>query len=285
MMADDPLVAGIDVAASRPCVGVALRPAPGGGRIEAVAWHESIPATEAHEQTGGRGGRRRSAGPGAPPDLLDWLDGLSPSPSVVAIDAPQGYNRRLLARRRADPRRSRVCDDELLRRRLGVYQVPSRADVAADPRRLPSWMAVGFDLYAQLRRRGFEAPDQGALPGAFGRPPALLEVYPYATFVAVLGRRLSRKTTREGLRLRVAALRSEGVVWDRGGPERTWERDAYYDHDSLDALAAALTAWRFVQGVAGRLGDPREGLIWLPVGEERFAESLSPSPTSRGADG
>ena len=140
-------------------------------------------------------------------------------------------------------------------------------------------MAVGLDLFAALRRRGFEAPDDGSLPAAFGRPPALLEVYPYATFVALLGRRLSRKTTREGLRLRVAALRAAGVVWDRGGADQAWERDAFYDHDSLDALAAALTAWRFLQGVAGRLGDPREGLIWLPVDEERFSALLS-APTA-----
>jgi len=272
-MSDRPLVVGIDVAASRPCVGVALRPVPSGGRVEAVAWHESVPATEARRTS--RRSTRDGDSPAAPPDLLDWLAALSPAPSVVAIDAPQGYNRRLLARRSRDPHRSRVCDYELLRRRLGVYQVPSRADVANDPARLPSWMAVGFDLHAHLRRQGFEAPDDGSLPDAFGRPPALLEVYPYATFVALLGRRLSRKTTREGLRLRVAALRAEGVVWDSGGSGPAWERDAYYDHDSLDALAAALTAWRFLQGVAGRLGDPREGLLWLPIDEERFSELLA----------
>jgi hypothetical protein len=41
--------------------------------------------------------------------------------------------------------------------------------------------------------------------------------------------------------------------------------DEYYDHDSLDALAAALTAWRFVQGRAAPFGDDRDGYIWLPV--------------------
>lgn len=269
-MAEQPLVVGIDVAAARPCVAVALQPAPAGGRVEAVAWYESVPAVEGRVAGGaGRAGPRSAQ---VPPDLLEWLDRLSPRPSVIGVDAPQGYNRRLLARRAVDPHRSRVCDYELLRRRLGVYQVPSRADVAEDASRLPTWMAVGFDLYAQLRRRGYEAPEDGSLPGAFGQPPALLEVYPYATFVALLGRRLSRKTTREGLRLRVSALRGEGVVWDRGGTDEVWDRDAYYDHDSLDALAAALTGWRFLQGVAGRFGDPREGLIWLPTAEDRLRD-------------
>lgn len=275
-MADRPLVVGIDVAASRPCVAVALRPQATGGRLEAVGWHESLPAVGAAGRAAGLadGGPGRRSAPGArrpkaPSDLLDWLDGLRPAPAVVAVDAPQAYNRRLLERQSAGGHRSRVCDFELLRRRIGVYQVPSRAEVTADPQRLPTWMAVGFDLFASLRRRGYEAPLDGSLPAALGQPPAVLEVYPYATFVALLGRRLSRKTTREGLRLRVAALRAEGLVWDRAGG------DEYYDHDSLDALAAALTGWRFYQGIAHAMGDPREGLLWLPVSDERFAAVLA----------
>lgn len=275
-MSERPLVVGIDVAAARPCVGVALRPLPAGGRVEAVSWHESLAAVEVARARAAAGepgkGARPATGkkrpPAAPPDLLDWLDGLRPAPSVVAVDAPQGFNRRLLERESAGGHRSRVCDFELLRRRVGVYQVPSRAEVAVDPGRLPAWMAVGFDLFAALRRRGYEAPFDGSLPGALGQPPAVLEVYPYASFVALLGGRLARKTTREGLRLRVAALRAEGVVWDKGGA------DEYYDHDSLDALAAAFTAWRFYQGAAHHLGESREGLIWLPVSGERFAAAV-----------
>ncbi|GEM_PF-822435 len=284
-MSERPLVVGIDVAASRPCVGVALQPLSSGGRVGVASWHESLPAVAAgsrsrrahgEQATGGSGageGRAAAKQPRvkAPPDLLDWLDGLRPSPSVVAVDAPQGFNRRLLEKPGAGGHRSRVCDYELLRRRLGVYQVPSRAEVGADPGKLPAWMAVGLDIFAALRRRGYEPPADGALPGGLGQPPAMLEVYPYAGFVSLLGRTLTRKTTREGARLRVAALRAEGVLWDRGGG------DEYYDHDSLDALAAALTGWRFFQGAAHRLGDPREGFIWLPVSAERFDE-VAPLP-------
>jgi len=279
-VSERPLVVGIDVAASRPCVGVALRPLPSGGRVEAVSWYESLPAVAAGSRGRRARGEQAAGGPAAgaegsgtkrlrvkaPPDLLDWLDGLQPSPSVVAVDAPQALNRRLLEKPAAGGHRSRVCDFQLLRRRLGVYQVPSRAEVGADPGKLPAWMAVGLDIFAALRRRGYELPSDGALPGALGQPPAMLEVYPYASFASLLGRTLTRKTSREGLRLRVAALRAEGVLWDRGGG------DEYYDHDSLDALAAALTGWRFFQGAAHRLGDPREGLIWLPVSADRFDE-------------
>lgn len=264
-MSDRPLVVGIDVAATRPCVAVALQSSGHSGRLEVVAWHESVPASET-------GHRRHAVGPQgvsaaravvAPRDLLDWIDVLSPQPLAVAVDAPQRLNRRLL-QRDPHPHRSRVCDYELSRRRIGVYQVPSRADVHSEPERLPAWMKVGLDLFAKLRKRGFETPLDGALPGALGQPRAALEVYPYASFVVLLGRPLSRKTTREGLRLRVSILRREGVVWDRDGG------DEYYDHDSLDALSAGLTAWRFVQGQSCGLGDGREGLIWLPVTCEKF---------------
>ncbi len=239
-MADEHLVIGIDIAASRPCTAVALRC---GRTAHAEAWMEALPHDDPDRDD--------------TPAMLDWIASLRPA--AVAIDAPQGYNRRLLERAGATtPSRSRVCDRELLRRRISLCQVPSRKDVAASPEALPPWMRVGFRYFKELRKRGFEAPLRGALSGAFGAAPALLEVFPYAAFVTLLGGLLSRKSTREGLRLRVLALRQAGVHWDTGD-------DAYFDHDSLDALAAALTAWRFVQGRASAVGDEREGLIWLPV--------------------
>ena len=38
-------------------------------------------------------------------------------------------------------------------------------------------------------------------------------------------------------------------------------------------LAAALTAWRFVQGRATPVGDDRDGFIWLPVTEHDLLPS------------
>lgn len=250
------------MAALRPCTAVALRCGRG---AHAIAWQAAAVAPQ--------------AGRDDLPALLGWIAALAPV--AVAVDAPQGYNRRLLVGGRP-AHRSRVCDVELLRRRISLYQVPSRADVAADPRRLPAWMATGFRLFRELKRHGYEAPPPGALAGAFGAAPAVLEVFPYAAFVALLGGLLPKKGTREGLRLRVLALRRAGVRWDTGD-------DAYYDHDSLDALAAALTAWRFVQGRAHPVGDEREGLIWLPVtrdelGEGRFAP-LSPAAGAQAPKG
>jgi len=263
---DQPIIVGIDVAAARPCVAVALRPAGASGRLEAVDWHESKPACDPGECIAAGEPVRKAL---APADLIAWLEKLVPSPLVIAIDAPQGYNRRLLSRG-DHPRRSRVCDYELLRRRIGVYQVPSRAEVVADPTRLAPWISVGLDLHAKIRRRGYEPPADGSLPGALGQPPAVVEVYPYASFLALVGRRLARKTGREGLRLRVAALRHENVFWGGAG-------DEYFDHDSLDALAVGLTGWRFLQGAAFGVGDEREGLIWVPGTRDRFDNEFPPA--------
>ncbi len=263
-MAQEQLVVGIDIAASRPCTAVALSC----GRVaQAAGWMAALASDDpARDDTSA---------------LLDWVESLHPE--AVAVDSPQGYNRRLLERSGGrGASRSRVCDHELLRRRISLHQVPSRKEADADPAALPAWMRVGFRYFKEFRRRGFEAPPSGALAGAFGAAPALLEAFPYATFVTLLGGLLSKKSTREGLRLRVLALREAGVHWDT-------HDDAYYDHDSLDALAAALTAWRFVQGRATAVGDEREGLLWLPVTGDELRDGpyapLPPAPRPQPLEG
>lgn len=229
------IVVGLDIAASRPCVAVALR---GGRSLEVVAWQE------ADERVAGD--RRR---------LLSWLEELGPT--AIGVDAPQRPRRA----RGAAASRPRACDAALSARRISVYQVPTRAAAEAADGRY-TWMEVGWRYFHELGRRGFEPPAQGALPAALGQAPAALEVYPHGSFTALLGGAPPPKDTRAGLRVRVATLRAAGVVWDE-----------YYDHDSLDALAVGLTAWRFVQGRATPLGDERDGFIWLPV----TAAELRPS--------
>ena len=90
-------------------------------------------------------------------------------------------------------------------------------------------------------------------------------MYPHAGFVTLLGGTPPPKSTREGLRLRVLTLRRLGLQWDD-----------YYDHDSLDALMAAFTAWRFVQGLATPLGDGRDWSIWLPVTAHELRDKYAP---------
>ncbi len=252
-MSDPDVVIGIDVAAARPSTAVAVRT----GRA------------------GGRGGRGGAAAPAAVVEwmeadhgrrdevdaLLAWIE--RHDPAVVAIDAPQAYRRPA----RPPAPQQRVCDRELMARRISLYPVPTRAAVDQGAARLPDWMKAGFDYFRRLRRAGFEIPDDGAvMPGALGGPPAMLEVYPYGAFAALLGALPPSKGTRAGLRLRIMTLRHAGLEWDE-----------YYDHDSLDALVAALTAWRFLQGRATPVGDAGEGLIWLPVPRAELRDSYTAS--------
>ncbi len=226
-MQPGPVVVGVDIAASRPCVAVAVHC---GRALEVASWHE------ADEREAGDRAR-----------LFEWLDGLGAV--AVGVDAPQRPRR---ARGHAATR-PRACDAELARRRISVYQVPTRAVAAAAGGRY-KWMETGWSYFRELGRRGFEPPAPGAPAGMLGEAPAALEVYPHGSFAALLGGTPPPKSSRAGLHVRVAVLRAAGMVWDE-----------YYDHDSLDALAAALTAWRFVQGRAAPLGDERDGYVWLPV--------------------
>lgn len=230
-------VVGIDIAASRPCVGVALRC---GRTLEATEWREA-----AEREPGDRA------------RLLDWLGALAPA--AVGVDAPQRPKRALPG----GEAHARRCDAELLSRRIAVYQVPTAAEVAGHERRY-SWMQTGWAYFKELTRRGFERPADGWLPGSLGQAPVALEVYPHAGFVTLLGGTPPPKSTRQGLRVRVRTLRRLGVQWDE-----------YFDHDSLDALMAAFTAWRFCQGLATGLGDDRDGRIWLPVPAGELRDSYN----------
>jgi len=230
-----PVVVGVDIAASRPCVAVAVR---GGRTLEALSW------TESDDHVAGDRAR-----------FFEWLEGLAPV--AVGVDAPQRPRRS----RGAAATRPRACDADLAHRRISIYQVPTRA-VAAEADGLYTWMEAGWEYFRELGRRGFEPPAPGTLAGELGQAPAALEVYPHGTFTTLLGGTPPPKSSRSGLRVRVATLREAGVAWDE-----------YFDHDSLDALAAALTAWRFVQGRATPVGDDRDGYIWLPVTEHDLLPS------------
>jgi predicted nuclease with RNAse H fold len=230
-----PVVVGVDIAASRPCVAVAVR---GGRTLEVVSWAESDDRVA--------GDRSR---------FFTWLEGLGAV--AVGVDAPQRPRRS----RGGAPTRPRACDAELAHRRISIYHVPTRK-AAAEAGGRYTWMEAGWDYFRELGRRGFEPPAPGTLAGSLGQAPAALEVYPHGTFATLLGGTPPPKSSRAGLRVRVATLRAAGLAWDE-----------YYDHDSLDALAAALTAWRFVQGRATPVGDDRDGYIWLPVTEHDLLPS------------
>lgn len=230
-----PLVVGVDVAAGRPSTAVALH---GGRTLEVVEWRE------ADERVPGDRGR-----------LLEWLEGISPM--AVAVDAPQRPRRALPG----GVVHARRCDAELAGRHIPVTQVPTPAE-AAEAERRHARARAGWGYFKDLGRRGYERPADGWLPGGLGQAPVALKVHPNAGFVTLLGGTPPARSTREGLRLRVLLLRRLGVHWDE-----------YFDHESLEALMAAFTAWRFCQGLATPLGDDRDGHLWLPVTASELKES------------
>jgi hypothetical protein len=76
----------------------------------------------------------------------------------------------------------------------------------------------------------------------------------------MLGHRPPPKRTPWGLQQRIAALRARGVIDEDGG---LWHRTL----DELDACAAAYAAYKLANGGGMWAGDPREGVIVLPVPE------------------
>lgn len=195
--------------------------------------------------------------------------------AVCAIDAPSTPNHRLLmdaAYRNnlgLDPARDnyagyRVCEYELRRRGIYIYNTPVEEEKIAD------WMIEGWRLYDALRAEGYVSyPAAG--------PRRLFETYPYAIFTVLSGSRPYSKQGLEGLLQRQLILYEEGV--DVPDPMRVMEEitrhhlrtgalnlDNMHSHDQLDALAAAFTAWsvdHLPQVVS--VGDPAEGQIVLPV--------------------
>jgi predicted nuclease with RNAse H fold len=180
---------------------------------------------------------------------------------VVAVDSPlrpsrlllrdPAYRRRYGLVERAGWRgplyaNYRVSDYELIRRGMPLYQVPACEAQAA------GWMRVGFTLARRLQACGYRVPMHRADFAA-----TLIEVFPDAAFVTLLGGRPARKTGRDGRHGRAArwtVLAQYGVRL----PEAS-------SHDALDAAAAALTALRWQDGDACAVGEPEEGLIVLPV--------------------
>jgi predicted nuclease with RNAse H fold len=201
--------------------------------------------------------------------------------AVAAVDAPSGHRLDLLAA--GAPlrdelglpagrfERHRVCDALLFRRRLPLYPVPSANQALAA---WEKWIGVGFELFAALAPLGIFRPEAaGAVMGRvdesalrFGR---LCETYPDAVFCSLLGHRPPPKRTPWGLQQRIATLRMRGIVDADGG---LWHRTL----DELDACAAAYAAYALAAGTGSWVGEPREGVIVLPVAE--LADRYDPLP-------
>ncbi|MBN1428262.1 MAG: DUF429 domain-containing protein [Anaerolineae bacterium] len=209
--------------------------------------------------------------------IEEIVDTVVNYPAVVcAVDAPIGLAKGLLEdpdyRRRLglEPKRSnystcRVCEYELRKRKIALYNTPK------DREKAPSWIKNGWQIYDGLRKADFvEYPRIGSR--------RMLETYPYAVFLALIGKRPYSKSSIEGLLQRQLILFEEGIEVPDPMPHlEEWTRHRVktgqigrkniLDHDKLDALAAAYTAYmvdREPRSVIA-LGDTSEGQIVLPV--------------------
>jgi hypothetical protein len=187
-------------------------------------------------------------GPRALTELL-WAH----RPDAIAIDSPPRAGLGLL---REDAERSRlpvpppagkhvarrVAEYELSRRGIGSHQTHY------EEARLFSWMTAGFEAFSAAREGGY-----GAYLGQGRVRRTALEVFPYASYVALSG------CLSPGRRLRLAWRRA---VLAEAGVAGLPEIAAI---DLLDAACAAFTGARFLEGDGSFVGDPREGVIVLPV--------------------
>jgi hypothetical protein len=138
----------------------------------------------------------------------------------------------------------------------------------------PAWMRMGFTLYRRLEGFGYKPypADETLLQ--------LLEVYPHASYCALLGLTPFPKNTLEGRIQRQLALYNLRLhipdpmdFFEEITAHRLLQGilplKYIYTPTELDALVAAYTAWLTANHAdqTSSLGHPDEGHVILPVGE------------------
>jgi hypothetical protein len=199
--------------------------------------------------------------------------------AVVGVCAPRRPNQGVM--RRADVRQNltpmpapgrwidfRLADYLLRQRNLSAPQTPAQVEAC------PNWMKTGFTLYRRLESMGYKPyfSDQADLQ--------MLEIYPYASYAALLGVIPFPKYTLEGRLQRQLALYEQKVhvpdamqffeeITRRRLLRGVLPADILYSSGELDALVAAFTAWQATlhPDQVSMVGDPQEGQIVLPVAE------------------
>jgi Protein of unknown function (DUF429) len=173
---------------------------------------------------------------------IESVVALAHGATEIAIDAPAELST-------APHRDDAAISNKFRTARCGEIALGQRAKIWVpwvtphDPTAVAGWMAVGFALWQALREVGHEP----------------LEVYPAGVFRTLAGERVPSKSTRAGLRARIALL--EPHV-DPPPAIEMWS------HDGIDALGAAVTARQKRQGTAVRIAHTDAGCdgsaVWLP---------------------
>jgi hypothetical protein len=162
----------------------------------------------------------------------------------------------------------RVAEYQLRQHGISCYKTPT------DEKACPNWMKMGFQLYQRLERMGYHA-----FP-ARGHTFQLLEVYPHASYCALLGRVPLPKHTLEGRMQRQLLLQQIRLnipdpmelvkkITPQSLLEGNWPTNYLLAPGELDALVAAFTAWHAMHHPEQitALGDDAEGLVIVPVSE------------------
>jgi hypothetical protein len=160
----------------------------------------------------------------------------------------------------------RLADFLLRQHNLAIPQTPARVEDCS------KWMQMGFLLFRGLEKLGYKA-----YPDSSGDLQSL-EVYPYASYAALLDVLPFQKYSIEGRLQRQLALFERKVKLP--DPMLVFEEitrykllrgilplDQLYQASELDALVAAYTAWLAANHPeqVSSVGDFQEGQIVLPV--------------------
>lgn len=130
------------------------------------------------------------------------------------------------------PRPGRTAEWALSSLGIGCFYTTKRAFAK-------SWIARSLCLFTQLTAAGF----------------TVLEIYPYATKRRLFGRHLPNKATRVGRQMLYTSIQGLGI---------TLEEDHFYNHDELDAVLVAYTAYLHAQGGTIELGEEIDGTVVIP---------------------
>jgi len=165
------------------------------------------------------------------------------SPQVIAIDAPLSLPLGLCCLEESCrcepkfPRKNRQCDQELRRQGIPCYPTTKKTFIK-------SLIYRGIELKTSIGREVKQAGQ-------------VIEVYPFASKVRLLGKTTPQKTTNQGM----------SFLKDRMGDILPSLKPYYdmFDHDLYDAAIAAYTAFLHHQNRVDALGNSHEGLIFVPI--------------------
>lgn len=162
----------------------------------------------------------------------------------------------------------RLAEHVLREHGINVAMTPSRKEFCAN------WVQTGFDFYHRLEGMGvvpYPTPDA---------PSQWLETHPHAIFCTLLGQLPLARSTLEGRQQRQLVLYEQGL--GMRDPMEFFEEitrhkllkgllplQQIYTAEELDAIAAAYMAYlvaRYPERIC-KVGDAREGQIFLPVSE------------------